>query len=240
MEISKKLCVSNNVLLIRNRKIGQKFFSFENFEISKNLTPFPRIGKNLKNSWKIPVDFSWYKNWPKVFLVREFRRFQEFYVIFKNFEDSKNFMSFSRISKVPRIWRHFQELAKIWKIPEKFLSTSPDTKIGQKFFSFENFEGSKNFMSFSRISKIPRIWRHFQELVKLEKFFDRSPVDLQVSWYKVEQFFENFEGCKNFQELFELFEILEKISRLTSCRLMFSWYKVEKLAKDFFRKFRRF
>ena len=136
MEISKKLCVSNNVLLIRNRKIGQKFFSFENFESSKNLTPFPRIGKNLKNScrllliqklaksffpsriskvprigknlknsWKIPVDFSWYKNWPKVFLVREFRRFQEFYVIFKNFEDSKNLTPFLRIGKIGKILR---------------------------------------------------------------------------------------------------------------------------------------
>ena len=43
--------LSTYVLLIQNRKIGQKFLSFENFENSRNSTSFPRTAEILGKSY---------------------------------------------------------------------------------------------------------------------------------------------------------------------------------------------
>ena len=56
--------LSTYVLLIQSRIFGQKFQSIENFENSRNLTSFPRIGKILgkvSRTTSYQLMFSWYK-----------------------------------------------------------------------------------------------------------------------------------------------------------------------------------
>ena len=151
----------------------------------------------------------------KILFVQKFLQFQEFDVISK-----KNFSI-------------------------DFLSTYvlliQNRKIGQKFLSFENFENSRNSTSFPRILKIPRIWRHFQE-----KFFDRPSANIcsadtkSQNWpniFFIREFrkFQEFDVVfKNFKNSKNLTSFPRKISRSTSCQLMFFWYKIAKLAKNFF------
>ena len=89
------------VLLIQNRKIGQKFRSIKNFKNSRNLTSFPRIWRPFPRISKIPGKISRAISYQLMFSQYKITK-----LLIKNFDRSKisrNF-SFPRISEILRIW----------------------------------------------------------------------------------------------------------------------------------------
>ena len=204
------------VLLIQSRIFGQKFQSIENFENSRNLTSFPRIGEilgKISRTTSCQLMFSWYK--------------VEF--------SAKNF-SRSKISIIPGIWRHFQEFRKF----QEFDVISKNWRNSRKNFSSDLLSTyvlliqsrifGQNF-SRSKISIITGIWRHFQEFRKFQEF-DVISKNWRNSWKNFSsdllptyvlliqsrifgqkfQSIENFDNSRNLTSFPRIGEIPGKIS----------------------------
>ena len=87
---------------LKNRtkiSVKRKFRKFQEFDV---------ISKNWRNSRK---NFSNDLLSTYVLLIQS-RIFGQKFQSIENFENSRNLTSLPRISEIPRIWRHFQELAK--------------------------------------------------------------------------------------------------------------------------------
>ena len=131
--------------------------------------------------------------------------------------------SFPRFSKIPRIAKNSEKNFSI-DLLSYYVLLIQSGKIGQKFFSFENFDNSKNF------SKIDLILKNFENIKNLTSFprnaeilrkISRPPVNIfspdtkSQNWPKI--FF-----IRKFRKFQELLKILRKISRSTSYHIMFS------------------
>ena len=146
LEISKKF--PNCILLMRNRKIGEEFRKFQEFD-----TPFPKIVEILG------IMFFWYKieklvkNFirSKIFKIPGISKIlgkisrsifcQLMFFWYKIEKLTKNFFRW-RILKVPRNLMSFPKISKTWKYQEF------DVKNFQEFLKFLEFDViSKNFES---------------------------------------------------------------------------------------------
>ena len=127
---------------------------------------------------------------------------------------------FPRFSKIPRIAKNSEKNFSI-DLLSYYVLLIQSGKIGQKFFSFENFDNSKNF------SKIDFILKNFKNIKNLTSFPRSAEILRKISRPPVNLFSPNTKS-QNWPKIFfirkfqELLKILRKISRSISCHIMFS------------------
>ena len=118
-----------------------------------------------------------------------------------------------------------------WIFRPKFRQSSEKNSSNDLLLTYVLLIQSQNFSQnfyLLRILKIPRIWYHFQELLKfLENFLERPLVNLcspntKSKFQLKSRFSKNFKNSRNLTSFPRIVEILGKIFRTTSYQLMFS------------------